>query len=176
MTRTFAAWLLLLALFVAFHAGRAVAQDDCDPSGSAAVVQDLQLAESTEPVAEEQWQLPVGALSAEDLERAFQEVQRSGKGIMGFFGLLADGEKRQLDGATVRATVFAGLLDARETALAGLEAIQFSEVAVVADARGARTDRSRWALMAMLALGMLLVEWWYFHRRPGGARGWADRA
>jgi len=103
MTRTITACLLLLALFVAFPAGHAVAQEDCNPSGTASVVQDLELAESTEPVAEEKWQLPVGALSAEDLERAFREVQRSGKGIMGFFGLLADGQKRQLDGATVRA-------------------------------------------------------------------------
>ncbi len=95
----------LLALLVSLFAlaPQALAQDPCNPSGGECVVQDLQAATDTAETAAEEWKLPSGELTAADLERAFEEVTKSGKGIMGFFGLLADGQARTLDGDIVRA-------------------------------------------------------------------------
>ena len=96
-------FVLLLALVATLVLPSAHAQEPCDPAGGACVVDDLQAAADTEDSATEQWSLPTGELSAADLERAFQEVQKSGKGIMGFFGLLADGQSRTLSGEVIRA-------------------------------------------------------------------------
>jgi len=94
---------LLIALFALFAAPAALAKDPCNPSSGACVIDDLQAAADTQGIAAEQWVLPSGELSAADLERAFSEVQKSGRGIMGFFGLLADGQARTLSGDNVRA-------------------------------------------------------------------------
>ncbi len=103
MSRVLEFLLFLVLLGLALPIERAVAQDPCKSGGAAVLVRDVAAAQGTEPVAQEQWSLPTGELSAEDLERAFEEVAKSGRGVMGFFGLLADGQRRQLDGATVRA-------------------------------------------------------------------------
>jgi hypothetical protein len=94
---------LLLALVVSFGLPAAYAQEDCNPSGNATIVSDLEAAAGTAETAAEEWVLPSGELSAEDLERAFQEVIESGKGIMGFFGLLADDQERSISGEIIRA-------------------------------------------------------------------------
>jgi hypothetical protein len=92
-----------LTLLVAIGLPQAWAQDPCNPAGGNCVVDDLQSAADTADSAAEQWSLPAGALSAADLERAFQEVMKRDKGVMGFFGLLADGQARTLGGDVVRA-------------------------------------------------------------------------
>ncbi len=94
---------LLVALVAFLALPSAWAQDPCNPAGGICVVDDLRAAGDTQGSAAEQWALPSGELSAADLERAFQEVQKSGRGIMGFFGLLADGQARTLSGDSVRA-------------------------------------------------------------------------
>jgi hypothetical protein len=73
------------------------------------------------------------------------------------------------DGAPLR--VAAGLLDAGETGLQGLEKVEFDEgLTVEASAVAPRTDRALWGLVAFAALCVLTVEWWFFQRRPGGRR------
>lgn len=57
------------------------------------------------------------------------------------------------------------LLDEGETKLAGVDEIQFREVDVAAANDAARPDRTLWTKLAWLALGVLLVEWWFFQRR-----------
>lgn len=67
------------------------------------------------------------------------------------------------------ARVGVSLIDPAETALAGTEEILFKEqLSVVAAAATLKTDRALWSHLALLALAVLLVEWWYFQRRPGG--------
>ena len=95
--------VLLITLVTVLLTPAALAQDPCNPSGGSCVVEDLQAATGTADSAGEQWVLPSGELSSADLERAFEEVIKSGKGIMGFFGLLADGQSRTLSGDIVRA-------------------------------------------------------------------------
>jgi hypothetical protein len=91
---------ILVALLLPWPA--AWAQDPCD-AGRTCVVEDLQAASDTQGASAERWVLPGGALGEAELERAFQEVTRSGRGVMGFFGLLADGQARSLSGEVVRA-------------------------------------------------------------------------
>lgn len=61
-----------------------------------------------------------------------------------------------------------GLLSVGETRLEGIEEIQFSELTVGASVVPMDTERPLWPLLSFLAFWVLLFEWWYFHRRPGG--------
>ena len=60
------------------------------------------------------------------------------------------------------------LLSSSESLLQSVETIAFAEGAVAANTAPAETNRSLWWLLAMLALGFLVVEWWFFQRKPGG--------
>ncbi len=61
-----------------------------------------------------------------------------------------------------------GLLSASETVLASVEKLQFPEVSVSSDAPLVKSDTPLWGWLAGLGLVLLLVEWWFFQRRPGG--------
>ena len=67
------------------------------------------------------------------------------------------------------ARVGASLLDARETSLQVVEEIQFGELTIAAAEGRLETDRPLWQILAALAFILLLMEWWFFHRRPEGA-------
>jgi len=72
-------------------------------------------------------------------------------------------------GGRVAASVGVGLLCEGETGLESVEKIQFKEdLSVAASAGGARMDRALWRIFAMVGLCVLLGEWWYFQRKPGG--------
>lgn len=60
------------------------------------------------------------------------------------------------------------LLAPSESLLASVEKLQFPEVAVSSDAPSVKSDTPLWRWVAMAGLAFLLVEWWYFQRRPGG--------
>jgi hypothetical protein len=85
----------------------AQAQFDCGPQGSdagiAGLVALLDVEPPRAPPPEVTDALPTGTLSAEDLERAFQQVTAADSGLRGLFALLADGESRVLSGDIVRA-------------------------------------------------------------------------
>ncbi len=72
-------------------------------------------------------------------------------------------------GGAVKARLGAGLLSARETALAGQEEIQFNEdLSVAASSETLKTERPLWSTLAFIAFFILLGEWWYFQRKSGG--------
>lgn len=72
------------------------------------------------------------------------------------------------NGATQR-QVGTSLLSPGETTLSGVEQIQFNErLEVAASASAVKMDRPLWPLLLVMALGMLLFEWWFFQKRPGG--------
>jgi len=60
------------------------------------------------------------------------------------------------------------LLNPTETSLEGVSEIQLNEVAVAAEESVKKTDKPWWPTLAMLAFGLLLVEWWVFQKRPAG--------
>ena len=73
--------------------------------------------------------------------------------------------------ASPRRRVGASLLSASETSLASVEQIQMNEqLQVTATAAPVKTDWPLWPPLLMLGLCVLLVEWWFFQRKPGGWR------
>ena len=73
------------------------------------------------------------------------------------------------ENGTQRRRVGAGLLSPGETSLATVAQIQFNEELQVAVASAvAKTDRSLWPTLLMVALVVMLVEWWFFQKKPGG--------
>ena len=58
------------------------------------------------------------------------------------------------------------LLHPGESSLSVVEEVLFPEATVVASTARARTERNLWPTLAVLALGVLLIEWWCF-QRPG---------
>ena len=63
--------------------------------------------------------------------------------------------------------VGAALLSGMETRLVGLEKLQFSELAVEAASGTVKSDIPLWSILALLALALLVIEWWIYARRPG---------
>lgn len=73
------------------------------------------------------------------------------------------------EGRSEVASVGVGLLNSDESSLSSVETIQFPEdLSVAASQDQIKTDRPLWRMLVWLALGMLLLEWWYFQRRPVG--------
>jgi len=73
------------------------------------------------------------------------------------------------EGNSEAANIGVGLLNSDESSLTAVETIQFPEdLSVAASQSQVKTDRPLWRTFAWLAFGMLVVEWWYFQRRPGG--------
>jgi len=78
-----------------------------------------------------------------------------------------------LDGGDVVASVGTGLLSSQETSLSAVEELRFTELGVttttVESASLLDSDQPLWWLLALLAFGFLLLEWWYFQRPRGAA-------
>jgi Ca-activated chloride channel family protein len=76
-----------------------------------------------------------------------------------------------LENGALRKKVGVGLLSPTETGLSGVEQIQFNEqLQVGAAAVAVKTDKLLWPMLLMISLALLLVEWWFFQRKPGGWR------
>lgn len=74
-----------------------------------------------------------------------------------------------IENGTTQRRVGACLLSPTETSLAAVEHIEFNEQLQVAAATVVvKTDRPLWPLLLMNAMGLLMVEWWFFQRKPGG--------
>ena len=69
-------------------------------------------------------------------------------------------------GGAEKTRIGVSLLQARESLLGSVEQIELRESKVQA-ADTARVDRSLWSILALLALFVLLLEWWFFQRRSG---------
>ena len=61
------------------------------------------------------------------------------------------------------------LLTVTETSLATVPQLQFRELSVGAAGTMLKSDHPLWGEFAAVGFVLLLVEWWYFQRRPGGA-------
>ena len=70
-------------------------------------------------------------------------------------------------GGTV-ANVGVGLLDSLETTLKTVDQIDFPETEVSAADTMIKNDQPLWPILAVLAFIVLLVEWWFFQKRPSG--------
>ena len=78
------------------------------------------------------------------------------------------GRYQVLQGETPVAALGVGLLAPQETELRAVDKLMFPEAAVTSSADTLKTDRPLWTWFAWAGLVLLLGEWWYFQRRPGG--------
>jgi hypothetical protein len=77
---------------------------------------------------------------------------------VGEYLLSASGSERRIG---------ASLLSTSETSLAAIEEIEFGDrVSVATESEVLKSDRSLWWSLAALGFAVLLVEWWWFQRRP----------
>jgi len=97
------------------------------------------------------------------------DVTSTDTGLVNGVAAPAIGQYRVTEGGTEVARIGVSLLDSMETSLVPVSQLQFRENLQVA-ATSARLDADRplWPMILLLGLGILLVEWWYFQRRPGG--------
>jgi Ca-activated chloride channel homolog len=97
------------------------------------------------------------------------DVTSTDTGLVNGVAAPAIGQYRVTEGGTEVARIGVSLLDSMETSLVPVSQLQFRENLQVA-ATSARLDADRplWPTILLLGLGILLVEWWYFQRRPGG--------
>ncbi len=73
-----------------------------------------------------------------------------------------------MDGANIVTSIGTGLLSGTETSLKPVEELRFSELTVATDeAQKIDSDKPFWWLLALLAFGVLMFEWWYFQRARG---------
>lgn len=79
----------------------------------------------------------------------------------GWYSVMENGATRQRAGAS--------LLSPSETSLAGVDQIQFNEqLQVDAAVAPVKSDRPLWQAALAAALSLMLVEWWFFQKKPGG--------
>ncbi len=99
---------------------------------------------------------------------AHRSEASDGQGILSGIPALRAGEYKVSEGGSVRARLGASLLSPAETTLKSADQIQFNEqLAVAASNVALKTDRALWYPLACVAFGLLLVEWWFYQRKPG---------
>ena len=78
------------------------------------------------------------------------------------------GEYEVKQGGNVIRRFGVGLLNATETSLVGVDEIQFREIKVGAAEERLKQDKPLWTTLAVLAFVVLMLEWWYFQKKPAG--------
>jgi hypothetical protein len=106
-----------------------------------------------------QVQAPDGSIS---------EARTSADGTLSGVAASTIGRYSIREGNTEVASVGVSLLTVTETSLASVEQLQFRELSVGVAGTMLKSDRPLWGIFAALGFVLLLVEWWYFQRRPGG--------
>ena len=112
---------------------------------------------------------PQGRYQIQTPEQTVEPVTADDRGIVsgvaaphaGYYTILENGAQRRRLGVC--------LLSPNETMLAGAGQIEFNEqLQVAAAAAVMKTDWPLWPPLLLGALGVMLVEWWFFQKKPGG--------
>lgn len=73
-----------------------------------------------------------------------------------------------MEGEDLITSIGTGLLSSTETSLTSVEELRFTELSVAAEQTDKiDSDRPLWWILALLAFGVMLFEWWYFQRARG---------
>lgn len=99
---------------------------------------------------------------------AVSEVRSSVDGVLSGVAAPVIGRYTISDGSSAVASVGVSLLTVTETSLATVDQLQFKELSVGASGTLLKTDRPLWPWFAGFGFVLLLAEWWYFQKRPGG--------
>lgn len=76
------------------------------------------------------------------------------------------GEYRLSSGGSTT-TLGASLLNGAETGLAAVDEVGFGDrISIATETVAPKADRSLWWMLAAVGYGVLLLEWWWFQRRP----------
>ena len=97
-----------------------------------------------------------------------EERKTSDKGVLIGVSAPSVGEYEIREGGTLVDQIGVALLNPTETSLAAVDKIHFNELSVEAEATRRTTNQLWWRQLAMAALCVLLIEWWYFQKRPAG--------
>lgn len=95
-------------------------------------------------------------------------MRSSGTGLLSGAAAGRVGRYDILDGTDVVTSVGTGLLNPLESSLKPSEEIRFTELSVTTtETDQLDSDRPLWWLLALVAFGVMLLEWWYFQRGRG---------
>lgn len=73
----------------------------------------------------------------------------------------------QLAAGAAKQRVGASLISFSETSLAAVDGVEFADrISVATETAAPKADRSLWWILAALGYAVLLLEWWWFQRRP----------
>lgn len=96
-----------------------------------------------------------------------ETLSSSDKGLLSGIPSLMSGTYEVYEGGEVVQTIGVSLLSSNETSLAKLDSVSFNEISVKVNEEEAQTDKSLWGLITLIAFLFLIVEWWYFQKKPG---------
>ncbi|MBS0264866.1 MAG: BatA and WFA domain-containing protein [Planctomycetes bacterium] len=96
------------------------------------------------------------------------KVRSSVDGTLSGISAPLNGRYSIRDGGTELASVGVSLLSVAESSLGTVDQLQFRELKVGAASTLLKSDRPIWHWFAVVGFVLLLAEWWYFQRRPGG--------
>jgi hypothetical protein len=77
----------------------------------------------------------------------------------------------EITGGTEPQRIGVSLLASGESSMAAIDKLIFPEVSVNAADAVVKSDQPLWGWFAIAGLGLLMVEWWYFQKRPAGVPG-----
>lgn len=94
-------------------------------------------------------------------------VTTSEKGVLDGVPALISGTYKISDGAEDIHNISVSLLSQSETSLEKLNSVKFNEMSVSVSEEEAQTDKSLWGLVTLIAFIFLVLEWWFYQKRPG---------
>jgi Ca-activated chloride channel homolog len=62
--------------------------------------------------------------------------------------------------------IHASVLSPLESSMKSIQAVQFNETSILVNEEEATTDRPLWSNLAFLAFLILILEWWFFQKKP----------
>ncbi len=111
---------------------------------------------------------PDALYNIEAPDGTLSQARSSSDGVLTGVGAPAIGRYTIREGSTEVATVGVSLLTVTETSLVTVDQLQFRELSVRAAGEMLKSDHPLWPEFAGVGFVLLLVEWWYSQRKPGG--------
>ncbi len=112
---------------------------------------------------------PGGRYQIQTPDQTLEAASADEHGILSGVAAARVGYYSVLENGAPRRRVGVGLLSPSETTLAGVGQIEFNEhLQVAAAAVVVKTDWPLWPVLLLGALSLMLVEWWFFQKKPGG--------
>lgn len=95
------------------------------------------------------------------------KVTTSEKGVLDGVPALISGTYKISEGSKDIHNISVSLLSQSETSLEKLNNVKFNEMSVTVSEEEAQTDKSLWGLVTLIAFIFLVLEWWFYQKRPG---------